>query len=82
MLPEPVPPESVIVGLLFIAVEVSSSNEDGLVVPMPTLPLSLFMKNRGELVPTANKAFPLGVEDATYNDPAIDEVAVVEVEVK
>lgn len=54
--------------------------EPGLVVPMPRLPLSLFTNSRGELVPTANKAFWVGVEEATYKLPANVEVAVVEVE--
>ena len=36
----------------------------GPAVPMPTLPEFLSTQNKGELVPTANKAFWVGVEDA------------------
>ena len=33
-------------------------------VPIPRLPEFLFTQSKGELVPTANKAFWVGVEDA------------------
>ena len=57
-------------------------SEAGLVVPMPILPLFLSIQNNGEDVPTANKALPWGEEDAMYRAPAMDEVAVVEVEMR
>ena len=52
----------------------------GLEDPIPVLPELRSIQRRGEEVPTAKEAEPVGVEDATYRGPANEEVAVVEVE--
>ena len=60
---------------------VMDSRAVGLDEPMPMLPELLSIHRSGLDVPTAKSALPVGVDDAIYNGPANEEVAVVEVEV-
>lgn len=64
------------------------ANEEGELVPMPMFPEFLSIQSKGEDDPTAKNGEVMGlvkiegVDDPMKNDPAIDDVACVDVDVK